>query len=42
MFMVKFKDVFNIALSSVIPSASLFIMCRRMLSMAYCPIPSSA
>jgi hypothetical protein len=38
--MVKFRDVLNTTLSSIIPSASPFIMRRRMPGTIYCPVPS--
>jgi hypothetical protein len=36
---VRFRDVFSTTSSSVIPLASPFIMRRRMLGTAYCPVP---
>jgi hypothetical protein len=39
--MVKLRDVFSIASSSVIPSSSPFIMHWRMPGTTYCPVPSS-
>jgi hypothetical protein len=38
--MVKFRDVLNTTLSSITPSASPFIMRRRMPGTIYCPVPS--
>jgi hypothetical protein len=38
--MALVRDVFSTTLSSVIPLVSPFIMCRRMLGMAYCFVPS--